>query len=124
MARSKNYGTAIGYVLVTSKYTQWKAELDVLYKDDSMMVLRDWPDTPLPKYFLVAREINDQVWKQAHLFMRTLNTGGIQVELFVEEINSDFDTIVSTFITREKAREINKRLMNGEVLTYDELCGK
>lgn len=102
---TKKFGNPIGYVLLKSKHNQWKAELDVLYRDDELMVLKDWPNTKFPKYFLVAKDLSEKTWKKAHNFMGTLNTGGIQISLLNEEIESDFEKVNSTFMTPEQRRE-------------------
>src|SRR6266702_4295522 len=109
----KDYGTPLGYCLLTSNLTPWRGELDVLYMDDTVLVLRDWPNTPLPRYFIVARELNNQAWKIGLQYMATINTGGIQLSVFPPEIESQFEKVVATFITLRQAKEQNEQLKRG-----------
>lgn len=101
----KNYGNPIGTVLLKSKKTQWKAGLNVLYRDEEIMILRDWANTKFPKYFLVAKKFDDKTWEKTHNFMNTLNTGGIQIGKLSEEIESDFNKVNSTFMTPQQIQE-------------------
>ena len=105
---AKRYGRSIGYVMLKAKHTQWKAEVDVLYRNDSVLVLRDWPNTPLPSYFIVAKVLNDAAWTTAHNFMATLNTGGIGITVLNGEIHSDFESINASFLSLEAAKKMDE----------------
>ena len=111
---AKNYGTKIGNVMLKAKHTQWKAEVDVLYRDSSVLVLRDWPNTPLPNYYIVAKNLNPEAWDTALKFMSTLNTGGIRISVLNDQIRSDFESINNTFMTLGESEQWYKNFIAKE----------
>lgn len=108
---AKKHTTTIGYVLLKSNTTQWKAEVNVLYKDETMMIVCDCPNTKLPMYFLIAREYSNQVWSKAQNFMNTIDTRGVQLSKLNDQICSDFDKINATFMTPSEAEQWYKNFI-------------
>lgn len=110
---AKNYGQRLGSVSFRRAgiETCGKAVMDVMYKDDLVLVLRDWPNTPRPSYFLVARTLNDAAWVTALRYMSTINTGGIECKVLNYHNLVNFDAVLASFITPQQEQLLNQQLI-------------